>query len=480
MRLLPLALAATLVGCGATPAPAPAPADFTILQLNDVYEANPVGGAGGLARVATLRKQLMADGPVITVLAGDFLSPSAIGLAKVDGERLAGAQMIAAFDAMGLDVVTFGNHEFDVKEAQLLARLKESKATWVSSNVTRANGEPFPGVVRHVIRELGGVKLGIFAVTLGSNPKAWVKYDTDFHGVAKREIAALQAKGAQVILALTHLDLQDDIGLAADIADIDLVLGGHEHENWRVDRGPDFTPVRKADANARTVFVHRVKARAGQARVDSELVRIDDRFPAEPETAKVAKAWTDKAFKAFRAQGIQPEQQVTTAWADLDGKEASVRNGSTLLTQLIAESMAGPDVQVALYNSGSVRIDDVIPKGASVTEYDVLRILPFGGARVTGVWTGSLLARVLDAGVLNQGKGGWLQLHGAAGAPGAWSVNGQPLDPAASYTVATTDFLLKGLEDNLDFLTRKNPGLSDLKDGADLRKLLIQRLAKGK
>ncbi|MCA9548260.1 MAG: metallophosphoesterase, partial [Myxococcales bacterium] len=287
MRLLPLALAATLIGCGATPAPAPAPADFTILQLNDVYEANPVGGAGGLARVATLRERLAAKGPVLTVLAGDFLSPSAIGLAKVDGERLAGAQMIAAFDAMGLDVVTFGNHEFDVKEEQLLARLKESKATWVSSNVSRANGEPFPGVKRHVIRELGPVKLGIFSVTLNSNPKDWVKYDPDYRAVARREIAALKAEGAQVILALTHLDLADDISLAAEISEIDLVLGGHEHENWRIDRGPDFTPVRKADANARTVFVHRVTARAGQAGVDSELVHIGDDLPFEPKTAAV-------------------------------------------------------------------------------------------------------------------------------------------------------------------------------------------------
>ncbi len=476
-------LAAALIGCGAQPTPTPiaptARPDVTVLQLNDVYEINPVGGGGGLARVATLRAQLEAQGPVLTVLAGDTLSPSAIGLAKVDGERLAGAQMIATFNVMGLDVATFGNHEFDLKEAQLLACLKASRFTWISSNVTRADGSPFPGVPTRLVRQVGAVRVGVFAVTLGSNPKGWVRYDTDFAAVARREIAALQAEGAQIIVALTHLDLADDIALAVQVPEIDLVLGGHEHENWRVDRGADLTPVRKADANARTVFVHRVYARAGQARVDSELVVVDGTIADEPKTAAEAKEWTDKAFAAYRAQGIDPDEVVTTAWTALDGLEASVRNGSTALTALIGESMQVGGAAVTIFNSGSIRIDDVIAQGSPITAYDVLRIMPFGGQVVTGQWTGALLAQVLDAGQANLGKGGWLQTSGVGGVAGAWTVGGRPLDPAATYVVAINDFLLMGLEDNLAFLTREAPGLSALVAGDDLRTLLIARLKAG-
>ena len=417
-QLFLLAAVASLVGCGGAATRAPRP-DLVILQLNDVYEANPVGGEGGLARVATLRKRLEAEGaPVVTVLAGDFLSPSAIGLAKVDGERLAGKQMVAAFNALGLDYVTFGNHEFDVSEAQLLARIGESKFTWFSGNVLRGSGEPFPGVQPRIVRTVqtpsGAWTLGLLSVTLNSNPHDWVRYDADYVGVAKREVEALKAAGADLIVALTHLDLDDDEAIAEDVPPVDFILGGHEHENVRIYRGRDFTPVIKADANARTVYVHRLtRGDGGAPTLTSELVRIDAAIPDDPEVAAAAKTWTDRAFDSFRADGLQPERVVTTAWVDLDGREASVRNRSTDLTRLLAEAVAagGQDAQVALYNSGSIRIDDTIPAGTPVTEYDVLRILPFGGQVVTVTLTGAVLSQVLDAGLANRGKGGYLTPH---------------------------------------------------------------------
>ncbi|HEY9751830.1 MAG TPA: hypothetical protein V6C46_02680, partial [Coleofasciculaceae cyanobacterium] len=82
---------------------------ITLLHLNDLYEITAVEGGkrGGLARVATLRKQLLAQNPrTITVLAGDLLSPSALGTAIVEGQRLAGQQMVAVMNAIGLDYAT--------------------------------------------------------------------------------------------------------------------------------------------------------------------------------------------------------------------------------------------------------------------------------------------------------------------------------------------------------------------------------------
>ncbi|MEK7301710.1 MAG: bifunctional metallophosphatase/5'-nucleotidase, partial [Pseudomonadota bacterium] len=69
----------------------------TILHFNDIYEITPVSGGkeGGIARVATLRKQLLASNPnTITTLGGDLFSPSAIGTAQYEGDRLAGRQMV--------------------------------------------------------------------------------------------------------------------------------------------------------------------------------------------------------------------------------------------------------------------------------------------------------------------------------------------------------------------------------------------------
>jgi 5'-nucleotidase len=122
---------------------------LTILQLNDIYELTPVSGGreGGLARVATLRKELLAENPdTLTVLAGDLFSPSALGTAKVGGERLQGKQIVATMNRLGLDYATFGNHEFDIKEGAFLDRLKESRFTWISSNVFDKQRQRFPGV----------------------------------------------------------------------------------------------------------------------------------------------------------------------------------------------------------------------------------------------------------------------------------------------------------------------------------------------
>lgn len=487
-------------GAFAVAAPTPAPAqsqlglpptaafqpEFTVIQLNDVYEASPLGGPqgeGGLARVAALRKQLQAQGPVLTLLAGDFLSPSVLGLAKVEGEKLAGRHMVAIFDKMGLDATTVGNHEIDVGEQALRKRLTESKFKWISANVWAADGQPaFPTIEPRHIYELGGVQVGVFGLTIDSNPAAWVKYDTRYVEIAKEQVAALKKEGAEVIIALTHLDLSDDEHLAASVPEIDLVLGGHEHENWQADRGQDFTPVRKADANARTVFVHRVRRApgGGQALVRSELVRMVPGLPEDTDTKAEIQMWTDLGYAAIQGQGIDPRREVVQAWVDFDGREAAVRSGHTDLTAVISESLQAPDVQVTLYNSGSIRIDDVIHKGTALTEYDVLRILPFGGKAQKASFSGALLARVLDAGHANRGKGGWLQTSGVSGQPGAWQVGGAPLDPKASYSVRLNDYLLTGLESRLDFLKPDAQGLLKLEaDGPDVRKLLIERLARG-
>jgi 5'-nucleotidase / UDP-sugar diphosphatase len=69
----------------------------TFLHLNDVYEITPVAGGtqGGLARVATVRQDLLKKNPnTFTILAGDLLNPSAMGTAQVAGERLNGRHIV--------------------------------------------------------------------------------------------------------------------------------------------------------------------------------------------------------------------------------------------------------------------------------------------------------------------------------------------------------------------------------------------------
>ncbi|MBK6957524.1 MAG: metallophosphoesterase [Nitrosomonas sp.] len=226
-----------------------------------MYEITPVSGGkeGGIARVATLRKQLLARNPnTITTLGGDLFSPSAIGTALYEGDRLAGRQMVDVLNHFELDYATFGNHEFDIKESQFHQRMQEAKFTWVSSNVFAANGRPFSGVNQNLVISVTNkksgksFKIGMFGLTLPINKPDYVSYSEPL--TAANEQVKQLGEHSDFIIALTHQTIEDDIELLQKNPQIGLLLGGHEHVNYQNWRG-NFTPILKADANVRSVYV---------------------------------------------------------------------------------------------------------------------------------------------------------------------------------------------------------------------------------
>lgn len=457
---------------------------FTLLQMNDVYEITPISGEGGMARVKTVFERMKRQNPnVFIVVAGDFFSPSALGTARVDGERLAGQQMVAAMNALPVHLVTFGNHEFDLNFDQFNKRLAESTFQWVSSNVLDAQNQPFPRVGKNLIETYregaAAVRVGYLAVTLPSNPREYVRY-ADFLASAREQVRELRPK-VDVLIAITHLAYEDDVRLAEACPEIDMIIGGHEHEKHRIEIG-NLPGIYKADANARSVYVHNFafSPATRQLRVESRLQRLSTDIPEDKGVKSEVDKWVKIAFDAFRKDGFEPTSKVADITEPLDGREAGVRNGPTNLGTLIAQGMiaAAPGTEAAIYNGGSIRIDDVVLPGP-ITEYDVIRVLPFGGK----VWsidiTGSLLKRALEQGLANKGNGGYLQTSGVSfDRNGDWFVGTKPLDPAQSYRIAINDFLLTGNETNLGFLKRDNPEIKVVGEHADIRAATIAQLKK--
>jgi 5'-nucleotidase len=451
---------------------------LTVLHLNDVYEITPIAGGqhGGLARVATVRRELLAQNPhTLTVLAGDLFNPSAMGTAVVDGAPLRGRQIVDVMNAAGLDYATFGNHEFDLPEAAFLQRLAESTATWVSSNTTDAQGRPFPGVPPHAVFTVTNpagrtARVGLFGLTTPDNPADYVRY-ADPLAQAHAQVTALRGQ-VDILIAVTHLPLAEDVLLVEALPEIDLVVGGHEHEHVLVWRGPRPTPIAKADANARTVYVHDItfNAATGAVVIASRLQPVTPEIPEDPAVAARVREWATQAFAAFRAQGFEPTRVVATAAEPLDGTADTVRHRATRLTDLIARGMrqSVPGAEWAVYNAGAIRLDDVLPPGP-VTEYDVLRTLPFGGSVLAVDLPGALLRQVLDQGAVNRGTGGFLHTY-----PGS----DHPIEPERIYLVALNDFLLTGDEVGLAFLTRDHPALRVRPDVplVDIRQALISAL----
>jgi 5'-nucleotidase len=241
---------------------------------------------------------------------------------------------------------------------------------------------------------------------------------------------------ADIVIAVTHLPLDPDRTLDPDSAcdlevgkvpGIDLILGSHEHVSvFRPGLGVASTPIFKADANARTVYIHKIgfdRAAGKIDRIDSYLKAIAADIPDEPGTAAVVRAWHDRAFRAFRAEGLDPDRSIAQLEDPLDGREEKVRSGPTNLTRLIGRAMlhaasnvyaSGARPELAVFNSGAIRLDDLLVPGV-VTEYDVKRILPYDGQIIYARVRGDAISRLLDRGIADRsrGTGGFLQITGA-------------------------------------------------------------------
>lgn len=459
----------------------------TIVHFNDIYEITPISGGleGGIARVATLRNQLLTRNPnTITTLGGDLFSPSAVGTASYQGDRLAGRQMVDVMNHFGLNYATFGNHEFDIKENQFKQRLQEAKFTWISSNVLNADGRSLSNVHQNLIipftdKKSGkSFKIGIFGLTLTTNKPDYISY-TDPLTTAGNQVRQL-AKTADFIIALTHQTMDDDIQLLQAYPQIALLLGGHEHTNFQNWRG-NFTPLLKADANVRSVYVIDIyyHLQTGKTEIKPTFVPINDTLTEDTTVKAVVDQWMKIAFDAFREQGFQPEQVVAITKESLDGLASNVRSTSTNLTQLIAQSMlrAYPDTDLSIYNSGSIRIDDILPVG-NITVYDVIRILPFGGNVQLASIKGHLLIKILNQGIANTGTGGFLQSANTQYINNTWHINHAPIDPQKAYKLAINDFLASGKEQGLSYLNANNKNFVIINQGKkqDIRQLVIDQL----
>ena len=274
--------------------------------------------------------------------------------------------------------------------------------------------------------------------------------------------------------------MDDDIQLLQAYPQIALLLGGHEHTNFQNWRG-NFTPLLKADANVRSVYVIDIyyHLQTGKTEIKPTFVPINDTLTEDTTVKAVVDQWMKIAFDAFREQGFQPEQVVAITKESLDGLASNVRSTSTNLTQLIAQSMlrAYPDTDLSIYNSGSIRIDDILPVG-NITVYDVIRILPFGGNVQLASIKGHLLIKILNQGIANTGTGGFLQSANTQYINNTWHINHAPIDPQKAYKLAINDFLASGKEQGVSYLNANNKNFVIINQGKkqDIRQLVIDQL----
>lgn len=468
------------------------------VQINDVYEIAPLNGGkdGGMARVATIKKKYLAQNPnTYLVMAGDFLSPSVYNSLPYDGKPIRGRQMVEVMNAAGTDIAVFGNHEFDIKEAELQSRINESAFQWISSNSFHKQGEkiapfeknkqPIPEYLIMTYTDADGttVKIGYIGTCLPFTKTAYVAY-TDPLEVAKKLVARIR-DSVDAIVAITHQQISEDEKLLKEVPGISLVIGGHEHDQRFEKIGGVI--ISKAMANARSAYVLKmtINKNNGKVSVVPVLETINENVVSDSATDRVVQKWVSIANNSYAALGFDPNKVVMTTGEPLDGRETEIRAHPTNLTQLIVNAMQYVCRQsdVVLMNAGSIRVDDILQM--PVSQYDILRTLPFGGGVKETDMKGSLLLQVLSAGLKNFRNGGFLHYNQdlvSDETSGKWMLKGSEIDPGKIYHVTLTEFLLTGGEANLGFLKNDNPGISKVYEfkpndvRGDIRKMILYYL----
>jgi len=473
---------------------------ITFVQMNDVYEIAPLSGGkeGGMARVATIKKKYLAENPnTYLVMAGDFLSPSVYNSLPYEGKAIRGRQMVEAMNAAGTDIAIFGNHEFDIKEAELQSRMNESHFDWISSNSFHKQGDnispfeknknPIPESWIRTYTDADGttVRIGYIGLTIPFTKTAYVTY-TDPLAAAKKLYAQLK-DSVDAVIAITHQAIQDDEILAKEIPGLALIIGGHEHDQRFEKIGNIY--ITKSLANAKSAYIIKVTINKTKHKVSvtPALEVLNENIALDSATNAVVQKWVTIADKSYDALGFDPHKVVLTNSEPLDGRETEIRSHPTNLTKMIIKSMqfASKQADVVIMNAGSIRVDDILQM--PVTQYDILRTLPFGGGVKEVDMKGSLLVQILDAGLKNYRTGGYLQynedLH-RDDASAKWMLNGTAIDEGKIYHVALTEFLLTGGEANLGFLKPDNPAITKVYElptadiRADVRKVILYYLEK--
>jgi 5'-nucleotidase/UDP-sugar diphosphatase len=430
-------------------------ATVTFLHLNDVYEISPQQGRGGFAPLMTLLKQERATAPeAITTLGGDLVGSSMMsGITK-------GTQMIELTNAVGLDVAVVGNHEFDFGSEVLKQRVADSKFPWLGTNVLGADGKIFQNLVSTVTRKVGELTIGFFGIITPdtqhlSNTGPDVKFAPVLE-TARAAVKQLKEQGADAIVAMTHLSIAEDRALARDVKGIDVILGGHDHD-----------PITFYESG---VFIFKVGHDAqylGVARIEIEKTPT----PRGPQV----KVWP-REWRVVTTAGVAPDPAVAaivkqhedtldanlkvavgTTAVELDSRRATVRLKESAIGNLIADAIRDvTKADVAVTNGGGIRGDRTYPAGTTLTRKDVLTELPFGNVTVLVEISGADLRAALEEGVslVEDVAGRFPHVSGLTftfdpkrprgSRVLQVNVGGKPLDPAATYRLATNEYMMAG------------------------------------
>ena len=241
-----------------------------LTYLDFEQAAQRYGKVGGFAHLATLVKRLRASRPgALLVDGGDTWQGSGLAL------WTKGQDMVDACKLLGVDVMT-GHFEFTLgmqRVQEIVEKDFAGKVDFVAQNIKTTDfGDP---VFKHyAMREINGVPCAVigqaFPYTPIANPR-WMVADWEF-GIQdehmQKVVDEARAKGAKVVVVLSHNGMDVDLKMASRVRGIDAILGGHTHDGMPVasvvKNGGGQTLVTNAGSNGKFLGVLDLQVKDGK------------------------------------------------------------------------------------------------------------------------------------------------------------------------------------------------------------------------
>ncbi|MBF8151844.1 5'-nucleotidase C-terminal domain-containing protein [Exiguobacterium sp. TBG-PICH-001] len=502
--------------------------DFSIglMHTNDTH-ANLDKAPKRATVIKELRSAYRAEGkPSLLLDAGDVFSGS------LYFNKFLGQADLELMNYMKYDMMTFGNHEFDLGDTDNNIALKnfvtKAKFPFITANVDFSKNELFNGlqkktitagpergkIYQGIIKEYKGQKIGFFGLTTEETADiaspgtvAFANYITS----AKAAVKKLEDRGVNKIVALTHIGFDDneaidnDQLLARNVDGIDVIVGGHSHTKLEKPVVVDETvvpgksePTIIAQAyqygdflgNLDLTFDYKGKL----TEYNGSLIDVS-KAAEDVRAAEILKPYADQIAEL---KNEEVGANIVNALPNPRG-EVSVRNSETALGNLITDGMLkkakeyNKDTVIAMQNGGGIRA--AIDAGP-LTVGEVLTTLPFGNTLATAKMTGEEIKALLEisVGVAPVENGGFLHVSGMKFEYDSTKAKGERvtkmevnnngtfevIDPAKTYVIATNAFTAKGGDGLTPFETAYKAGrvtdlgLSDWENLRDFTKSLGQ------
>lgn len=500
--------------------------DFSIglMHTNDTH-ANLDKTPKRATVIKELRAAYRAEGkPSLLLDAGDVFSGT------LYFNKFLGQADLELMNYMKYDMMTFGNHEFDLGDTDNNIALKNfvtaAKFPFITANVDFSKNKSFNGlqkktitagpergkIYQGIIKEYKGQKIGFFGLTTEETKDIASPGTVAFANYidsAKAAVKKLEDRGVNKIVALTHIGFDDneaidnDQLLARNVDGIDVIVGGHSHTKLEKPVVVDETVVPgKAEptiiaqayqygdflGNLDLTFDYKGKlTEYNGSLIDVSTAKEDVR------AAEILKPYADQIAEL---KNEEVGANIVNALPNPRG-EISVRNSETALGNLITDGMLkkakeyNKDTVIAMQNGGGIRA--AIDAGP-LTVGEVLTTLPFGNTLATAKMTGEEIKNLLEisVGVAPKENGGFLHVSGMKFEYDSTKTAGERvtkievnnngtfevINPAKTYVIATNAFTAKGGDGLTPFATAYKEGrvtdlgLSDWENLRDFTKSL--------